>query len=142
MKQKITFILGVLFLAACNNTPIKEVIKESYPNNQAKLIEFVQEVDGKEQVVEQKAYFEDGQFKMGGKLLEGKRNGKWSAYFSNGKLQSEGEFENGMRTGIAKIYYENGNLMYDGQYKNDQKIGVWKFYNEKGEFVKEEKFKE
>lgn len=142
MKQRITSLFVILLLAACGNSPIKEVVKESYPNNQAKLIESVQMIDGKEQVVEQKAYFDDGQFKMGGKLLDGKRHGKWTAYFKNGKLQSEGEFDNGLRTGMAKIYYDNGNLMYDGQYKNDQKIGVWKFYNEKGEFVKEEKFEE
>jgi antitoxin component YwqK of YwqJK toxin-antitoxin module len=141
MNQKITFILVTLFLVACGNAPIKEIVKESYPNNQAKIVEYVQEIDGKEQVVEQKTYFNNGQFKMGGKLKAGKRDGKWAAYFENGKIQSDGEFDEGIRTGKTKIYYDNGNLMYDGQYENDKKIGTWKFYNKAGKFVTEENFK-
>ena len=117
-----------------------QINKDYFSNNQPRFVEYVQMQDGKEQVVEQKVYFDNGQLKMNGKLTKEGRTGKWVAYFNNGKPQSEGEFKNGLRTGKSKIYYENGNLMYDGQYESDKKVGVWKFYNNKGEFVKEEKY--
>lgn len=127
-------------LIACE-APIKEVVRESYPNNQAKLIEYVQDIAGEEVVVDQKTYFENGQFKMGGKLEDGKREGMWVAYFENGNLQSKGDFKAGNRDGIAMVYYPNTQLMYKGQYKKDKKVGAWKFYNKQGELVKEEDFK-
>lgn len=140
MKQKITYLLIVLALIACNNSPIKEVVKESYPNGKVKYVEYLQEINGKEQIVEERAFFDNGKFKMGGKLKDGKREGVWLANFYNGKVQSEGEYKAGIKTGETKVYYDNGNLMYEGRYKADKKVGVWKFYNKTGKLVNEQRF--
>ncbi|MCO6501177.1 MAG: hypothetical protein J5I47_12485 [Vicingus serpentipes] len=140
MKKVLFFTLCGVMLYACEAPPIEERVEETFANGQPKTIHYVQQIDGKEEVVEQKAFFENGQFKMGGKLLKGKREGMWKAYFEDGKLQSEGEFEGGVRMGIGKVYYPNGQLMYEGQYENDKAIGHWKFYNEEGKLTKEKDF--
>ena len=139
MIHRILFLFITLFLISCEPS-IKERIEEAYPNNQPKVLNYIQEIDGKEEVVEEKTYFENGQLKMGGKFLKGKRNGIWKAYFENGILQSEGEFENGARTGVAKVYFSDGKIRYEGQYDNDKEVGHWKFYNKEGELVTEKDF--
>jgi antitoxin component YwqK of YwqJK toxin-antitoxin module len=140
MKRSFIFTIVVFFLIACDGNPVVEKIIETHPNNQPKVVHLVQMVNDKEEVVEQKIFFDNGQLKIGGKLSNGKRNGKWVAYFEDGTLQSEGEFVNGVRTGIAKVYFPKGNLRYEGQYKDDKEIGHWKFYNEKGKLVKEKDY--
>ena len=130
----------MLLLFACGESPIIEQIKETYPDNQPKVVEYVKGVDGVLEVVEQKTYYPNGQLKLAGKFNKGKRNGAWKAYFENGQTQSEGEFKNGVRTGIAKVYFPNGQIRYEGQYENDKEVGNWKFYNEKGKLVKEKDF--
>jgi len=140
MKKNIAVIFFMILLMACETAPIKKVVKESYPNGKPKSVEFLQNINNKEELVEQKHYFENGQLKIGGKFENGKRTGKWVAYFENGNLQSEGVFENGVRSGYAKVYYPNGKLMYEGSYKNNLETGTWKFYNKAGEFVKEKTF--
>lgn len=139
MKQHFFYLVITFFLFSCENAIIEEVV-ESYPNSQPKLVHYIQEVDGIKEVVGEKGFFENGQTKIEGKLINGKRTGLWKAHFENGFLQSEGEFINGVRTGIAKVYFPDGTLRYEGNYENDKEVGVWKFYNNKGELVKEENF--
>lgn len=139
MTQKILTTISILFLMACK-APVTEVVKETHPNNQPKLVEYVQQIEGKEEVIEEKIFFDNGQLKMGGKFENKKRHGIWVAYFKNGNLQSEGKFKKGTRTGIAKVYYPNGQIRYQGQYMDNKEVGDWKFYSEKGELVKEKNF--
>jgi len=138
IPQILVLIITVL-LISCKPS-IKRKVITTYPNKQAKTVNYLQEIDGKEVIVEQKEYYENGQLKMGGKLLKGKMNGTWKAYFENGNLQSEGEFISGKRTGSGKVYYANGKLFYEGFYKNGKEIGKWKFYNKKGKLVKTKDF--
>jgi len=137
--NRIIYLLVALFLLACEN-PIIEKIEETYPDNQPKKISFFQEQDGKEVIVEEKHFHKNGKFKMGGKFLNGKREGAWEAYFNNDQIQSIGTFKDGKRVGEAKIYFSNGQLRYEGQYEEDKEVGHWKFYNEQGELINEQDY--
>jgi antitoxin component YwqK of YwqJK toxin-antitoxin module len=139
MKQ-ILYLSSFFFLLSCES-PIIEKVEETYPNNQAKQITFYQEQDGKEVKISEKYFYQDGQVKMEGEILNNKREGVWKAYFKNGQLQSEGVFKENKRIGVGKVYFRNGKLRYEGQYENDEEVGHWKFYNDKGQLVKEKDFK-
>lgn len=80
-------------------------------------------------------YYDNGLKHMEGKLLGGKRHGKWIAYYESGIKWSEGSFRNGERAGRAIVYYENGKKKLEGQYKKGYKIGVWKVWEDDGTFV-------
>jgi len=139
MKKILFFITLSAILFSCEN-PIIEKVESKHPNNNPKKINYYQEIDGKEILVEEKHLFDDGKYKMGGKFLNEKREGEWKAYFGNGQLQSEGTYKEGKRFGIAKIYFPNGKLRYEGQYENDKEVGHWKFYNESSKLVDEKDF--
>ena len=140
MKKLLVLIIGLFVLFSCETPLAKEKVESTYDNGQPKMVSYVQQIDGKEEVVEQQFYFKNGQLKMEGKISKDKRDGLWKAYFEDGTLQSEGEFKEGLRTGLAKVYHPNGKLMYEGQYKDDEEVGLWKFYNEEGKLVKEKDF--
>jgi antitoxin component YwqK of YwqJK toxin-antitoxin module len=139
MIRRIFFLIIVFTLFSCE-PPIVEKVIETHPDNAPKLVEYFQEIDGKEVLVEQKEFHPNGQFKMGGQFLNGKRTGNWEAYFEDGKTQSIGEFIDGERTGIVKVYFPTGKLYYEGQYENGKEAGHWKFYNEAGKLVNEKDF--
>lgn len=137
--KNILYLFSFILLMGCER-PVIEKIEKKHPNGKPQLVSYYQEIDGKEVLVEEKHYHDNGELKMGGKFLNGKREGEWRAYFNNNQLQSLGTFKNGKRIGEAKVYYPNGQLRYEGQYENDKEVGHWKFYNEQGKLVKEEDF--
>lgn len=138
MKRLIYFI-PLLFLMACD-APIIEKIEETYPDNAKKVVRYYQEQKGKEVLLEVAHFYQNGKLKMGGKFLNGERDGAWKAFFDNNQIQSLGSFKNGLRVGEAKVYFPNGNIRYEGFFENDKKAGHWKFYNEAGKLIKEEDF--
>lgn len=133
------YILILIFLIACEN-PIIEKIETKHPNGEKDKVAFFQEIEGKQILIEEKHFHDNGVLKMGGKFLNGKREGEWKAYFNNEQLQSEGIYKNGLRMSSAKVYFSNGQLRYEGQYENDKEVGHWKFYNEEGKLIKEKDF--
>ena len=139
MKQIVYLFSLLIFLMACDS-PIIEKVEETYPGNEPKKVSYYQEVDGKEVQVEEKHFHQNGELKMSGKFVNGKRDGEWNAYFENKQIQSSGTFKEGKRTGTAKIYFSNGQLMYEGFYENNKEVGHWNFYNEQGRLVKEKDY--
>jgi antitoxin component YwqK of YwqJK toxin-antitoxin module len=137
--KKIIYLIPLLFLMACVS-PIIEKVVETYPDNAKKTVTFHQDKDGKQVLVEEKHFYQNGTLKMGGKFVNGKREGEWKAFFENEQIQSLGTFKDGLRTGGAKIYYPNGNIRYEGFYEKDKEVGHWKFYTEAGKLTKEEDF--
>ena len=137
--KKILYIFIFLSFIACEN-PVIEKIESKHPNGEKDKVSYYQEIEGKEILVEEKHYHDNGVLKMRGKFLNEKREGEWTAYFNNEQIQSTGVFKNGLRTGIANVYFPNGQLRYEGQYKDDKETGHWKFYNEAGKLIKEEDF--
>lgn len=139
MRTVLIFFTLSTLLFACQS-PVIEKVDSKHPNGEKKKVSFYQKIDGKEVLVEEKYFHDNGKFKMGGKFKDGLREGEWNAYFENEQLQSEGFFKAGKRYGIAKVYYPNGKVYYEGQYENDKEVGHWKFYNEKGILVNEKNY--
>ena len=133
------YLLVLLLLLACES-PLIEKIETTHPNGEKNQVSYYQKVDGKEVLVKEKHYHENGVLKMEGAFLNGKREGEWRAYFNTKKLQSVGVFKGGIRTGKTQIYYPNGAVRYEGQYENDQQTGRWKFYNQAGQLVQEKNY--
>ena len=124
---------------ACE-APIIEKIEETYPGKEKKKVCYYQEKNGKEIIVEEKYFHQNGELKMSGKFENGEREGEWNAYFENKQLQSAGTFKEGLRTGEAKIYFPNGQLRYEGFYEKNEQVGHWKFYDEDGKLVQEKDY--
>ncbi len=131
------FLTSILF--ACE-APLVEKVESKHPNNEPYVVGYYKKEGDKEIKVEEKHFHDNGQLKMEGKLIDGKRDGEWKAYFNNGQVQSEGMFTNGNREGKAKVYFSDGQVRYEGEYKNNKKTGHWKFYNEQGKLIKEQDF--
>ena len=115
------FVLWINFMACTSSTGELETKKEKAQPQRAV-----------EEVVD---YYPNGLKKVEGKLVNGKKHGRWVFYFDNGFMWSEGMFKYGIREGYSVVYYKDGRKRMKGQYKNDQKAGPWTFWNEQGEFV-------
>lgn len=83
-------------------------------------------------VEEHKETYDNGNLRIKGKKVNGKREGLWVSYYQNGNKWSETTFEAGVKSGPTTTYYEDGMMRYTGQYENDLKTGTWKFYTEDG----------
>jgi antitoxin component YwqK of YwqJK toxin-antitoxin module len=77
-------------------------------------------------------YHENGQLKLEGPMVDGKRHGLWKSWYENGLKWSETTFSHGVKSGPTITYYENGMMRYNGEYLNDERVGLWNFYNEDG----------
>ena len=59
-----------------------------------------------------------------GKLLNGKKEGKWVSYYnSNGRKKYEHSFKNGEWDGLIQSWYENGQKESEGTYKDGKEDG-------------------
>lgn len=90
-----------------------------------------------------KTYDENGNLYLTGKVLDGKRKGKWNTYYSNGSIQEEGTWnddeylinnvwdpegnqniENGNGTYIS--YLNNSEIIFEkGEIKDGMREGTW-----------------
>ncbi|MFZ5552531.1 MAG: toxin-antitoxin system YwqK family antitoxin [Bacteroidota bacterium] len=86
--------------------------------------------------------YPDGQLKMKGEMVQGKRHGEWVSYYENGMKWSEDTYNLGARDGKCVSFYKNGQVRYIGYYTNNVKSGKWSFYDEQGNLTKEENFSE
>lgn len=53
-------------------------------------------------------------------------------YFDNGNIKSKGYLLNGKKDGLAIVYYKNGSVKEKGYWKNDKQDGTWNYYYEDG----------
>lgn len=117
MRKSILSIFILLFLFACDEKQPEEKVKEGK----------------KESVTE---YYPSGIKKVEGKMLNGKRTGKWVYYYENGFIWSEGVFKDDVRDGYSMVYHENGKIKTQGNYRDNKKVGKWKFWSSTGDLVK------
>jgi antitoxin component YwqK of YwqJK toxin-antitoxin module len=90
-----------------------------------------------EQVVEDYTeFYDNGQIKIEGKTVNGKRHGMWKSYYENGLKWSETSFNMGLKSGLTTTYLEDGMMRYKGQYYNDERTGEWLFYDSLGYIMK------
>tara|TARA_Y100000589_G_scaffold216729_1_gene204405 strand:+ start:327 stop:557 length:231 start_codon:yes stop_codon:yes gene_type:complete len=52
----------------------------------------------------------------------------YKEYYETGQLKVEGNLVNGKKTGIWKYYHENGQLWYETPYKNGKRDGITIWY--------------
>lgn len=136
MKKLLMPLLLIAILAGCK-TELKDEIVELHSNGKVKKIQYYELKRGEKKVVKEIEYYQSGEKKMEGSMLNNKRNGEWKSYHKNGKIWSVGNYKSGTRVGDSKVFYEDGTKRIEGQYDNGNRIGLWNFYDEKGQKIKE-----
>ena len=58
-------------------------------------------------------------------------------YFDNGNIKAEGWLLNGQKIDYWKTYYKNGVLKEEGRYKAGKKVKYWYFYSTKATLLQE-----
>ena len=132
--KKLFLILSTMLLLASCSAQLTEKVEARFPNGQPRVVRYYND---EAECLREVEYYESGQMKMEGGMLNGKMEGEWTAYFPDGRVQSHGFFEDGLRTGPAQVFYSNGNKYEEGFYKNGTHCGHWKFYDEQGNLIKE-----
>lgn len=137
--KKLFYLVIIFGLMACES-PVIQRVEEAYPGEEPKKICYYQEQNGYEIKIEEQQFYQNGDIKMSGKFVNGKREGVWNAYFQNKQIQSSGTFKDGLRIGEAKVYFPNGQLRYKGFYDKNKKTGHWNFYTEEGKLSQEKEY--
>ena|GEM_PF-5157932 len=60
-------------------------------------------------------------------------NGVYLEWYKDGNLKIEGHYVKGKKNGLWTYYYSNGNKSNRGKYSKDKKKGKWEHWSEKGE---------
>ena len=76
--------------------------------------------------------YTNGQIKLSGDYLGGKKQGLWTGYYESGIKQSESSYNGGELHGKSSVFYNNGQVRYIGYYKNGLRDGQWIFFDENG----------
>jgi len=80
----------------------------------------------------QKEYYDSGQLKEEGWLLDDKKVDYWKFYFDNGNLKQEGSYKKGQKIKYWYFYTENAIIDKEGHFKKGIKEDWWLFYDEEG----------
>ena len=80
-----------------------------------------------------KKYYENGQLKLEGKYIDGKKEGLWKQYYENGQLSREENYKENKLDGQSKYYYINGKIMEERNCKKGERDGLFKRYYENGQ---------
>lgn len=75
-----------------------------------------------------------------GKVVDGKKEGKWVFYHDSGVPQTEATFIHGLEHGPYTVYRREGIPYYRGFYQEGRRIGKWEFYNEDGTIAHTQEF--
>jgi antitoxin component YwqK of YwqJK toxin-antitoxin module len=139
MKNTLILFVFILLLASCQSEvsqpdEIQETNAEAIDNNNEPVSISIDKPaipDGK---VEE--FYPDGNKKIEGMIVEGKRSGVWTSYFPSGNKQSENKYSNGMLNGKTVVYHPNGQIMFIGFYTNNQQDGQWIYFDAEGKMTK------
>ena len=83
-----------------------------------------------------KIYYENGELKEIGLVIEGKRVGKWIFYSEKGIKLAQCCFNNlGQKHGVWLVWDNNSKLRAKMIYKNGIRKGKWEVYNEHGKLT-------
>lgn len=88
-----------------------------------------------------RSWYENGQTKMVGNLVQGLRVGQFIWWHQNGTKQLMGQYDrSGNKTGTWRWWHANGIKSIDGSYTDGQPDSTWQWWNDQGELVNEEDF--
>ncbi|MBE9488902.1 MAG: hypothetical protein IMY67_01290 [Bacteroidetes bacterium] len=80
----------------------------------------------------QKIYFDNGNLKAEGWLVNNQKIDYWKFYHPNGNLKKEGAFSINKKTEYWYFYRENGTKEKEGHFINDVENKWWIFYDDIG----------
>ena len=86
------------------------------------------------------SYHPNGQLKIIGDLLDGKKVGNWIEYYLSGIKKSEGQFANGKKDGPWVYYFLNANIKEKQFFINGHKDGLWEKFDVHGTVVQTESY--
>lgn len=88
-----------------------------------------------------RSWFENGQTKMIGNLVQGSRVGEFIWWHRNGTKQLTGQYDqSGNKTGRWRWWHDNGIKSIAGSYTDGEPDGPWQWWNEQGKLLNEEDF--
>ena len=86
------------------------------------------------------SYHPNGQLKIVGDLLDGKKVGNWIEYYLSGIKKSEGQFANGKKDGPWVYYFLNANIKEKQFFIDGHKDGLWEKFDVHGTVVQTESY--
>ena len=86
------------------------------------------------------SYHPNGQLKIVGDLLDGKKVGNWIEYYLSGIKKSEGQFANGKKDGAWLYYFLNANIKEKQFFIDGHKDGLWEKFDVHGTVVQTESY--
>ena len=86
------------------------------------------------------SYHPNGQLKIVGDLLDGKKVGNWIEYYLSGIKKSEGEFANGKKDGPWVYYFLNATIKEKQFFIDGHKDGLWEKFDVHGTVVQTESY--
>ena len=86
------------------------------------------------------SYHPNGQLKIVGDLLDGKKVGNWIEYYLSGIKKSEGQFTNGKKDGPWVYYFLNANIKEKQFFIDGHKDGLWEKFDVHGTVVQTESY--
>ena len=76
-------------------------------------------------------WYDNGQVEVQGEYYRGKKHGEWSLWYNNGKAKEQGTFSFGKVDSLYKYWFDNGHLKEEQRYKKGSAHGRWtKWYKE------------
>lgn len=139
---KSILVIGCAFLlSACSNVENKAGEKK-IKNDSVDVSTVAKDFNPAEGMKEgdNEVFYKNGQLKMKGRVLDGKRHGIWTTWRENGLKWSENTYILGALEGKTVSFYPNGQIHYIGYYSNNVKSGKWTFFDENGGILKEEEY--
>ncbi len=76
--------------------------------------------------------YDNGQLRLEGFYVAGKKEGAFRWWYASGQLGSEENFINDLKNGLSRQWYANGQLKQEAQYLNGQQKGRIKYWDENG----------
>ena len=89
-------------------------------------VPFTGKVDGEEQ----------------GKIIKGKREGKWLFYYESGQLNKKGNYKNGKREGEWLVFHHSGKLKEKGNFIDGKEEGEFLYYRYNGSLKSKSNYKD
>ena len=134
-KTRKLFLL-ITFLAAACGQLTDEVVVNTWPDGSPKDVHHYVVEGTDSTLVKQVSYYESGQKRQEGKMLNGSGDGKWKYWYEDGTLWVEGYFSEGVQSGPVIFYHPNGQKHSSGTYEKGIRTGKWKFWDEQGRLLK------
>jgi hypothetical protein len=79
-----------------------------------------------------KEFYNNGQLKVEGWILDNEKTDYWKFYYRNGKTEKEGTFKNNVAVKYWYFYTKNGIIEKEGHFKKGEKSNWWLFYDKDG----------